>query len=243
MSKAKKYGTQADLARLIGCNRSQVTRALASGRIKKSRNGLIDLEQAVIDWASSRSDSRAGEGTPDNNPKPKAKPAPRKSRRPLPAVGDVADVPDYDDVDDMPEDDDEGGPSSPSLTEAKTKKEIVITERQKIKLKYERGVSIDRDDALLVYVSILGGVKTGILTLPPRYAQGAMKVIDKLLAEHGVKIESARRASLIAEISAFATKEANYVLEQVRTNMTKADEETRKIAEKYVKKKPAPRKR
>nr|WP_319775968.1 hypothetical protein [uncultured Sphaerochaeta sp.] len=235
MNPRTKYISKAEFAKLIGVNRSQVTRACQSGRIKESKEGKIDWKQATIDWESSRSDSLAGTGRANN----KAKARSRKVKTGLPEPT-VKDIPDYSDVDNMPEEDDYYAPKNSesdddiTLVKAKIDKEVVTTDRQRIRLNYEKGVSIDRDDALLVYIAILNGVKTGVLSLPARYAQGTMRIIDKHLSNAGVKITSAQRAKMLGEITTMAAKEANYVLTQVRANMEKSDEETKKIVERYI---------
>ena len=61
-----------------------------------------------------------------------------------------------------------------------------------------------------------------------------MRVIDKHLSKLGITIASADRAALLGAITTMATKEANYVLEQVKSNMEKSDDETKKIAERYI---------
>lgn len=233
MSPKTKYISKAEFAKLIGVNRSQVTRACQSGRIKESKAGKIDWKQATIDWESSRSDSLAGTGRANN----KARSRKVKTGLPEPTVKDI---PDYSDVDEMPEEDDyytpkDGGTDDDiTLVKAKIDKEVVTTDRQRLRLNYEKGVSLDRDDALLVYIAILNGIKTGVLSLPARYAQGTMRIIDKHLANAGVKITSAQRAKMLGEITTMASKEANYVLTQVRANMEKSDEETKKIVERYI---------
>lgn len=231
MNPRTKYISKSEFAKLIGVNKSQVTRACQSGRIKENAKGMIEWKQAAIDWDASRSDSLAGTGRANNKKKV-------KTGLPSPTIPDV---PDYSDVDDIPDSDDsefpkdEGSPDDEmTLLKAKIEKEVVTTERQQIRLNYEKGASIDRDDALLVYIAILGGVKTGVLSLPARYAQGTMRVIDKHLSKLGIAIASADRAALLGAITTMATKEANYVLEQVKSNMEKSDDETKKIAERYI---------
>lgn len=231
MNPRTKYISKSEFAKLIGVNKSQVTRACQSGRIKENAKGMIDWKQAAIDWDASRSDSLAGTGRANNKKKV-------KTGLPEPTIPDV---PDYSDVDNIPGSDDTDLPKSSddadgemTLLKAKIDNTIVATDRQRIRLNYEQGVSIDRDDALLVYVAILGGIKTGVLSLPARYAQGTMRVIDKHLSKLGIAIASADRAALLGAITTMATKEANYVLEQVKSNMEKSDDETKKIAERYI---------
>lgn len=215
--------TQAEFARRVGVNRSQVTLAVKSGRIKKARGtNLIDFDTESKKWESNRSDSLAGTGTANIT----RKSVPNIGRkRSVPSVTEVEtldiDKPSYDDMDD---DDDDS-----TLTAQKVRKLKADAERVELKLAQEKGDLISKDDVLNVYFTFLVAIKNSITAAPDRIVGEIQAALTAFRDEPDM---------LNTRVYEILKAEHNAILDEVKVRLSTAKEEAEKIAKAQMKKGP-----
>lgn len=215
--------TQAEFARRVGVDRSQVTLAVKSGRIKKAKGtNLIDFDTESKKWESNRSDSLAGTGTANIT----RKSVPNIGRkRSVPSVTEVEtldiDKPSYDDMDD---DDDDS-----TLTAQKVRKLKADAERVELKLAQEKGDLISKDDVLNVYFTFLVAIKNSITAAPDRIVGEIQAALTAFRDEPDM---------LNTRVYEILKAEHNAILDEVRVRLSTAKEEAEKIAKAQMKKGP-----
>jgi hypothetical protein len=215
--------TQAEFARRVGVDRSQVTLAVKSGRIKKARGtNLIDFDTESKKWESNRSDSLAGTGTANIT----RKSVPNIGRkRSVPSVTEVEtldiDKPSYDDMDD---DDDDS-----TLTAQKVRKLKADAERVELKLAQEKGDLISKDDVLNVYFTFLVAIKNSITAAPDRIVGEIQAALTAFRDEPDM---------LNTRVYEILKAEHNAILDEVKVRLSTAKEEAEKIAKAQMKKGP-----
>ena len=215
--------TQAEFARRMGVDRSQVTLAVKSGRIKKAKGtNLIDFGTESKKWESNRSDSLAGTGTANIT----RKSVPNIGRkRSVPSVTEVEtldiDKPSYDDMDD---DDDDS-----TLTAQKVRKLKADAERVELKLAQEKGDLISKDDVLNVYFTFLVAIKNSITAAPDRIVGEIQAALTAFRDEPDM---------LNTRVYEILKAEHNAILDEVKVRLSTAKEEAEKIAKAQMKKGP-----
>lgn len=215
--------TQAEFARRVGVDRSQVTLAVKSGRIKKAKGtNLIDFDTESKKWESNRSDSLAGTGTANIT----RKSVPNIGRkRSVPSVTEVEtldiDKPSYDDMDD---DDDDS-----TLTAQKVRKLKADAERVELKLAQEKGDLISKDDVLNVYFTFLVAIKNSITAAPDRIVGEIQAALTAFRDEPDM---------LNTRVYEILKAEHNAILDEVKVRLSTAKEEAEKIAKTQMKKGP-----
>ncbi|NCC89837.1 MAG: hypothetical protein EOM01_05745 [Spirochaetia bacterium] len=215
--------TQAEFARRVGVDRSQVTLAVKSGRIKKAKGtNLIDFDTESKKWESNRSDSLAGTGTANIT----RKSVPNIGRkRSVPSVTEVEtldiDKPSYDDMDD---DDDDS-----TLTAQKVRKLKADAERVELKLAQEKGDLISKDDVLNVYFTFLVAIKNSITAAPDRIVGEIQAALTAFRDEPDM---------LNTRVYEILKAEHNAILDEVKVRLSTAKEEAEKIAKAQMKKGP-----
>ena len=217
--------TQAEFARRVGVDRSQVTLAVKSGRIKKAKGtNLIDFDTESKKWESNRSDSLAGTGTANIT----RKSVPNIGRkRSVPSVTEVdtldIDKPSYDDMDDDNDDDDS------TLTAQKVRKLKADAERVELKLAQEKGDLISKDDVLNVYFTFLVAIKNSITAAPDRIVGEIQAALTAFKDEPDM---------LNTRVYEILKAEHNAILDEVKVRLSTAKEEAEKIAKAQMKKGP-----
>lgn len=217
--------TQAEFARRVGVDRSQVTLAVKSGRIKKAKGtNLIDFDTESKKWESNRSDSLAGTGTANIT----RKSVPNIGRkRSVPSVTEVEtldiDKPSYDDMDDDNDDDDS------TLTAQKVRKLKADAERVELKLAQEKGDLISKDDVLNVYFTFLVAIKNSITAAPDRIVGEIQAALTAFKDEPDM---------LNTRVYEILKAEHNAILDEVKVRLSTAKEEAEKIAKAQMKKGP-----
>lgn len=217
--------TQAEFARRVGVDRSQVTLAVKSGRIKKAKGtNLIDFDTESKKWESNRSDSLAGTGTANIT----RKSVPNIGRkRSVPSVTEVEtldiDKPSYDDMDDDNDDDDS------TLTAQKVRKLKADAERVELKLAQEKGDLISKDDVLNVYFTFLVAIKNSITAAPDRIVGEIQAALTAFKDEPDM---------LNTRVYEILKVEHNAILDEVKVRLSTAKEEAEKIAKAQMKKGP-----
>ena len=217
--------TQAEFARRVGVDRSQVTLAVKSGRIKKAKGtNLIDFDTESKKWESNRSDSLAGTGTANIT----RKSVPNIGRkRSVPSVTEVEtldiDKPSYDDMDDDNDDDDS------TLTAQKVRKLKADAERVELKLAQEKGDLISKDDVLNVYFTFLVAIKNSITAAPDRIVGEIQAALTAFKDEPDM---------LNTRVYEILKAEHNTILDEVKVRLSTAKEEAEKIAKAQMKKGP-----
>ncbi len=217
--------TQAEFARRVGVDRSQVTLAVKSGRIKKAKGtNLIDFDTESKKWESNRSDSLAGTGTANIT----RKSVPNIGRkRSVPSVTEVEtldiDKPSYDDMDDDNDDDDS------TLTAQKVRKLKADAERVELKLAQEKGDLISKDDVLNVYFTFLVAIKNSITAAPDRIVGEIQAALTAFRDEPDM---------LNTRVYEILKAEHNSILDEVKVRLSTAKEEAEKIAKAQMKKGP-----
>ncbi|NCB01601.1 MAG: hypothetical protein EOM67_05475 [Spirochaetia bacterium] len=227
----KKYISKVELAEYLGVNRSQVTRAVKSGRIRETASGRIDWRQAAEDWEGNRSDSLSGTGRANNKK--------TNSMESVPQVPNTGRVDDMEIMEELDEDstiinDEEVGKPPKRNTRAyedylekKAKREWA-----EIKVRKEKGELLERSDVIAVYGATLNGLKTGILSLPQRLTMLNMGVFRKWLASHGVTIDANKFVFLEKEIEQSITSESHFVLNDIKNRIDNKEMEANQIGEK-----------
>lgn len=217
--------TQAEFARRVGVDRSQVTLAVKSGRIKKAKGtNLIDFDTESKKWESNRSDSLAGTGTANIT----RKSVPNIGRkRSVPSVTEVEtldiDKPSYDDMGDDNDDDDS------TLTAQKVRKLKADAERVELKLAQEKGDLISKDDVLNVYFTFLVAIKNSITAAPDRIVGEIQAALTAFKDEPDM---------LNTRVYEILKAEHNAILDEVKVRLSTAKEEAEKIAKAQMKKGP-----
>lgn len=232
----RRYITKAEFAALMGVNRSQVTRAVQSGRISETASGRIDWKQAREDWENNRSDHLAGTGMANNRKKRAAGP-------PLPGVPNVPrpdDLDDFGDMDDIDSDapktaepEDIGKPpkrNTRAYEEYREKK--AKADWAEMKVRKEKGELLERTDVLAVYGATLNGLKTGVLSLPQRTTMKIMGVVKEWMATQNIAVDANRLIFLEKSVQDAVAAESHFVLTDILHKIENVTQEADTIAEK-----------
>ena len=232
----RRYITKAEFAALMGVNRSQVTRAVKSGRINETKSGKIDWKQASDDWENNRSDHLAGTGRANNRKK-------RAPGPPLPGVPNVPrpdDLDDFGDMDDIDSDapktaepEDIGKPpkrNTRAYEEYREKK--AKAEWAEMKVRKEKGELLERTDVLAVYGATLNGIKTGVLSLPQRTTMKIMGVVKEWMATQNIAVDANRLIFLEKSVQDAVAAESHFVLTDILHKIENVTQEADTIAEK-----------
>jgi hypothetical protein len=232
----RRYITKIEFASYMGVNRSQVTRAVKSGRIRETKSGKIDWKQASEDWENNRSDHLSGTGRANNRKK-------RTPGPPLPGVPNVPrpdDIDDFGDMDDIDADapktadpDDIGKPpkrNTRAYEEYREKK--AKAEWAEMKVRKEKGELLERTDVLAVYGATLNGLKTGVMSLPQRTTMKVMGVVKEWMATHGIAVDANKLIFLEKSVQDAITGEAHFVLTDILHKIENVTQEADTIAEK-----------
>jgi predicted XRE-type DNA-binding protein len=216
--------TQAEFARRIGVNKSQVSLAMRSGRLKFARGTkLLDWDKSKVAWELNRSDTLAGTGRANT---PDKKISAIGNLRPVKNVKDVDSL----DIDHPQNDDDEDDTDTKddTLTFQKTRKTKADAERVELRLAQEKGELIAKEDVLGVYYTILVTLKNSILATPDRIVGEVQAVIEewkdnpamlKTKVYEVLKVEHTRILSDIADKIAEAGTEADKItVKQLKKN-------------------------
>lgn len=232
----RRYITKSEFAAYMGVNRSQVTRAVKSGRIKETKSGKIDWKQAREDWENNRTDNLSGSGRANNR---------KRYGPPIEAVPSVPRIQKIDDVDNM--DDMENDPNAPTTSNpedigkppkkntrayAEYRERLAKAEWAEIKVRKEKGELLERNDVIAVYGATLNGLKTGILSLPQRTTMKLMGSIKEWLAINGVHVDVNKFVFLEKQIEQMVTGECHFVLTDIIHKMENLEQEADQIAEK-----------
>lgn len=215
--------TQAEFARRVGVNKSQVTLAVKSGRIKKARGtDFIDYETEAKKWEANRSDTLAGTGTAN------------VTRRAVPNIGYKKDVPKVKDVSDLDinklsDDDMDGDEDDDTLNAQKVRKLKADAERVELKLAQEKGDLISKDDVLTVYFTFLVSIKNSINAAPDR-------IVGEIQA--AITANKDNPDALNTRVYEILKAEHNAILEEVKERLSTAKAEADKIAKVQMKKGP-----
>lgn len=233
----RRYITKAEFAALMGVNRSQVTRAVQSGRISETASGRIDWKQAREDWENNRSDNLSGTGRA-NNAKPKGKNLYMEGIPHIPPVKPMDEMGEMDDISEgeeqKPVDPDDIGKPPKRGTRAweDYREKRAKAEWAEMRVRKQKGELLERNDVIAVYGATLNGLKTGVLSLPQRTTMKIMGNIKEWLATNGVQIDANKFVFLEKQVEQTVIGEAHFVLTDILHKMENLTQEADTIAEK-----------
>lgn len=232
MASKRELISQAEFARRVEVNRSQVSRAIKRGRIEYARGTkLIDYEKAKSLWEENRTDNLAGTGRANN----------QSPHRPLPPVREIPEVEEVDDVDDDTSQDtsNEGEIGKPpkrnTIAYQDYREKKAKADRQEMKAEIERGNLLPKPDIIGFMAAVLGGLKSGIVSLPNRTALDVWGIVKGFLVERGLDIEEGDAAELQSRIQNKMVEESHAILTDIGKRRKKLESEVEKIAKKYRK--------
>lgn len=225
-----RFITKAEFARYMGVHRSQVSRAVKSGRIRETSSGTIEWRKAEKEWELNRSDSLAHTGTA-NNTKPKKEPTPSTK-----GMG-TASLPSIDSMDSMdsPDDLDTAEIGKPPARNTRAyedyREKKAKADWAELRVQEKRGELLDRNDVIAVYGAVLGGIKTGVLSMPQRIGLTATSTIHKWLKDHRLDVNEGALTILEKMLQEIVASEAHYVLEDLAKRIQNIELEANTIAE------------
>jgi|GEM_PF-2510396 hypothetical protein len=238
--------SQAEFARRMGVNKSQVTRGLQRGRINlDKKTGKIDWLKAKESWGDNRVDSLASQGIANNS---------KQRKRKTPSIPDISDIakipdipvtPDFDDINndssdsEKPESSDDIGKPPKRDTVAwqdyRIKKAKASQEESKEKI--YRGELIPKADMVGVITTTLSAIKAGILALPSRTSLDILGIIKGAMIAKGMEFNEGDWAMFQTDIKNIMEKETHTILTDIQTKHDELDREAETIAKKYRSKK------
>jgi hypothetical protein len=234
----RRYITKAEFAALMGVNRSQVTRAVKSGRINETKSGKIDWKQASEDWENNRSDHLAGTGRA-NNAKPKGKNLYMEGLPTIPPIKTMEDMGDMEDIDDdhektAPVDPDDIGKPPKRNTRAweDYRERKAKADWAEMRVRKEKGELLERTDVLAVYGATLNGLKTGVLSLPQRTTMKIMGIVKEWMATQNIAVDANRLIFLEKSVQDAVAAESHFVLTDILHKIENVTQEADTIAEK-----------
>lgn len=232
----KRYITKTEFATFMGVNKSQVTRAVKSGRISETPSGRIDWKKAREDWEDNRSDNLSGTGRANNS---------KGKSLHMDGIPSIPPIQVMDDMGKMDELDDEREASSPTDPEDIGKppkrntrayedyrEKKAKAEWAEMRVRKQKGELLERNDVIAVYGATLNGIKTGILSLPQRTTMKIMGSIKEWLSINGVQIDANKFVFLEKQVEQTVIGEAHFVLTDILHKMENVTQEADKIAEK-----------
>lgn len=207
--------SQAEFARRMQVSKSQVSRALQSGRVAfVEGTKQLDYARASRLWEENRSDYLAGTG--------------RANNKTIPNIGRIPklrDVPEVENIDDVSlNDDEQEDTKDETLNTQKIRKTKAEAERVELKLAQERGDLIAKQDVLAVFFTFLVALKNSVLATPDRVVGD----IHAALEQHGDNFPL-----LKARVYDILRSEHNRTLDDIEGMLKKAAIEVGKIADKY----------
>lgn len=234
----KRYITKAEFAAFMGVNKSQVTRAVKSGRVSETPSGRIDWKRAREDWENNRSDNLSGTGRA-NNAKPKGKNLYMEGLPTIPPIKTMEDMGDMEELDDAspaakPADPDEIGKPPKRNTRAweDYRERKAKADWAEMRVRKQKGELLERNDVIAVYGATLNGIKTGILSLPQRTTMKIMGSLKEWLSINGVQVDSSKFVFLEKQVEQLVTAESHYILTDILHKIENISQEADKIAEK-----------
>lgn len=233
----KKYITKTEFAALMGVNKSQVSRAVAKGRINVTPSGRIDWKKAKDDWEDNRSDNLSGTGRA-NNAKPKGRNLSMDGIPKIPPVKPMDDIGEMDDIAEGEElknvDPEDIGKPPKRGTRAweDYREKKAKAEWAEMRVRKQKGELLERNDVIAVYGATLNGLKTGVLSLPQRTTMKIMGNIKEWLALNGVQIDANKFVFLEKQVEQTVIGEAHYVLTDILHKTENVTQEADTIAEK-----------
>ena len=232
----RRYITKTEFATLMGVNKSQVTKAVQSGRISETASGRIDWKKAKDDWEDNRSDSLSGTGRANNS---KGKPLFMESIPSIPSIKTMGNMGDMEDIDDeyektAPVDPEDIGKPPKRNTRAYEdyREKKAKAEWAEMRVRKQKGELLERNDVIAVYGATLNGLKTGVLSLPQRTTMKIMGNIKEWLALNGVQIDANKFVFLEKQVEQTVIGEAHFVLTDILHKMENVTQEADAIAEK-----------
>lgn len=217
-----RFISKAEFARYLGVNRSQVTRAVQSGRIRETRSGTIEWRKAEKDWEDNRSDSLAGTGEANNKP-----------RTPLPS-SNMPRLPTYDSIDSFDDLDTEeiGKPPARNTRAYEDYREKKAkADWAELRVQEKQGELLNRNDVIAVYGAVLGGIKTGVLSMPQRISLNATATMREWLKNHRLQVEEGALVILEKMVQEIVANETHYVLTDLAQRLDDIELEANTIAE------------
>jgi len=237
MAKTKKeLITQAEFARRMGINRSQVTRGVQRGRIElDKKTGMINFLTEKERWEENRSDSLSGNGTANNK-----KTSLEKGLPPVPEIPPVDEVENLDVEEELskkidaqkPEDDEGKIPKKNTIAYQDWRERKAKADRLEAKLKVELGLLIPKNEVIAVILATLGGLKNGVKALPNRTALDIWGIVKAWCINNGITINDDASADLQTEIKNTIEKETNSILTDIQAHKEELDKEAEEIAKK-----------
>lgn len=234
----KRYITKTEFATFMGVNKSQVTKAVQSGRINETPSGRIDWKRAQEDWENNRSDNLSGTGRA-NNSKPKRKSLYMEGIPSIPSIKTMGDMGDMEDIDDdhektAPVDPEDIGKPPKRNTRAYEdyREKKAKAEWAEMRVRKQKGELLERNDVIAVYGATLNGLKTGILSLPQRTTMKIMGNLKEWLATNGVHIDANKFVFLEKQVEQTVIGEAHFVLTDILHKIENPAQEADQIAEK-----------
>jgi len=231
----KELITQAEFARRMGINRSQVTRGVQRGRIElDKKTGMINFLTEKERWEENRSDSLSGSGTANNK-----KTSLEKGLPPVPEIPPVDEVENLDVEEelskkiDAQKPDDEGKiPKKNTIAYQDWRERKAKADRLEAKLKVELGLLIPKNEVIAVILATLGGLKNGVKALPNRTALDIWGIVKAWCINNGITINDDASADLQTEIKNTIEKETNSILTDIQAHKEELDKEAEEIAKK-----------
>ncbi|MFA6845181.1 MAG: hypothetical protein WCR02_05600 [Sphaerochaetaceae bacterium] len=232
----KELITQAEFARRMGINRSQVTRGVQRGRIElDKKTGMINFLTEKERWEENRSDSLSGSGTANNK-----KTSLEKGLPPVPEIPPVDEVENLDVEEELskkidaqkPEDDEGKIPKKNTIAYQDWRERKAKADRLEAKLKVELGLLIPKNEVIAVILATLGGLKNGVKALPNRTALDIWGIVKAWCINNGITINDDASADLQTEIKNTIEKETNSILTDIQAHKEELDKEAEEIAKK-----------
>jgi len=206
--------SQAEFARRMQVSKSQVTRAIQSGRIAfYSGTRQLDFVVASKLWEENRSDYLAGTG--------------RANNRKVPNIGRIPklrQVPEVENLNNFHNNDNEEESNDETLNTQKIRKTKAEAERVELKLAQERGDLIAKQDVLSVFFTFLVALKNSVLATPDRVVGDIYAAIEQCGDNFPL---------LKARVYDILRSEHNRTLDDIEGMLKKAATEVDKIADKY----------
>lgn len=232
----RRYITKTEFATFMGVNKSQVTRAVKSGRISETPSGRIDWKKAKDDWENNRSDTLSGTGRANNS---KGKPLFTESIPSIPSIKTMGDMGNMEDIDDdhektAPVDPEDIGKPPKRNTRAYEdyREKKAKAEWAEMRVRKEKGELLERTDVLSVYGATLNGLKTGVMSLPQRTTMKVMGVIKEWMATQNIAVDANKTIFLEKSVQDAITGEAHFVLTDILHKIENVTQEADTIAEK-----------
>lgn len=233
----KKYITKTEFAALMGVNKSQVSRAVAKGRINETPSGRIDWKKAQEDWENNRSDNLSGTGRA-NNVKPRGKNLYMEGIphippvKPMDDIGEMDDIAEGEELKDVDPDDIGKPPKRGTRAWEDYREKKAKAEWAEMRVRKQKGELLERNDVIAVYGATLNGLKTGVLSLPQRTTMKIMGNIKEWLATNGVQIDANKFVFLEKQVEQTVIGEAHFVLTDILHKIENPTQEADTIAEK-----------